>query len=219
MSRKAARRDRHTDDTRRAIVAAARQAFARDGYAASSLDEIVGRARLTKGALYHHFASKAALLEAVYIELEQELAATVAGAAKACHGGPWERMAAAVDTFFTASAEPAYLRIVLRDAPQVLGPTHGREIDQAIGVGLIVELLAGLGGDGGLRPLPLAMTARVLLAAASEVAMSMAYADDPDAVRRDGSAVIFALLDGLRAAPPRPPAPEPREPPRQPRPA
>jgi AcrR family transcriptional regulator len=209
MSRNGARRDRHTDDTRRALLAAARDAFARDGYANTSLDTIVGRARLTKGALYHHFTSKAALLEALYVELEQELAAAVASAARGCRGGPWDRIVAALDMFFTASSEPAYVRIVLRDAPLVLDRIHGREIDQAIGVGLIVELLAALGSDGGLRPVPSAMTARVILAATSEVAMSMAYADDPERVRAEGTAVILTLLDGLRGAAPRPGAAAP----------
>jgi AcrR family transcriptional regulator len=194
-----ARRDQHADDTRRAILAAARQAFARDGYANTALESIVGPARLTKGALYHHFKNKAAVLEALYIEMEQELATAVTAAVVACPGGAWARMAAAVDAFFEASAEPAYVRIVLRDAPHVLGTLHGREIDQAIGLGLIIELLTELHREGLLRPVPLVTTARILLAAASEVAVGMAHADDPALVRREGTQVLLALLDGLRA--------------------
>jgi AcrR family transcriptional regulator len=196
---KLARRDQHTDDTRRAILAAARQAFARDGYALTSLDAIVGRAGLTKGALYHHFASKAAVLEALYVEMEQELAAQVQAAAGAAEGTAWARMAAAVDAFFTASSEPAYVRIVLCDAPLVLGPMRGRQLDQAIGLGLVVELLAAWNAEGTLRPVPLVMTARILLAAASEVAVAMAHAEDPAPVRAEGTAALFALLAGLRA--------------------
>jgi AcrR family transcriptional regulator len=195
------RREQHADDTRRAILVAARQEFARQGYAATSLDAIVGPARLTKGALYHHFKNKAALLEAVYIEMEEELAARVRAAVRGCDGGAWDRMAVAVDAFFTASAEPAYARIVLRDAPLVLGSRHGREIDQAIGLGLLIELVVDLLASGELRPLPVVATARVLLAAASEVVVTMAHAGDPETARNEGVAVVFALLDGLRAAP------------------
>lgn len=212
MSSNGPRRDQHADDSRRAILAAARHAFARDGYASTSLDEIVAPARLTKGALYHHFKNKAALLEAVYVEMEEELATSVKAAVMSCPGGAWERMVAAVDAFFTASAEPAYVRIVLRDAPQVLGTRHGREIDQAIGLGLVVELIAGLRDDGVLRPVPVLATARVLLAAASEVAVSMADAEDPEQARRDGSAAFFALLEGLRAPVIEVFAPRPSEP-------
>lgn len=198
------RRDQHAEDTRRAILAAARQAFARDGYADTSLEAITALARLTKGALYHHFESKAALLKAVYIEMETEMADKVMAAVASSRGGAWDRMLTAVDAFLAASAEPAYVRVVLRDAPPVLGWHKGREIDQAIGLGLVVELVAALRDDGILRPLSITTTARILLAAASEVAIAMAYADDPAATRAEGTAVLVALLDGLRTAPPAP---------------
>jgi len=197
--RAGARRDQAADDTRRAILAAARRAFARQGYDETSLEAIVVPAKLTKGALYHHFKSKAAVLEAVYIEMEEELAARVTAAVTSSGGSAWDRMTTAVDAFFAASAEPAYVRIVLRDAPLVLGPIHGREIDHAIGLGLVIQLITDLAAEGALRPLPIVTTARVLLAAASEVAIAMAYADDPELARKEGTEVVLALLDGLRA--------------------
>ena len=198
MSVKLARREQHADDTRRAILAAARQAFAREGYGATSLDAIVARARVTKGALYHYFPSKAAVLEAVYVEMEQELARAVEAAAAAATGGAWGQLVASIDAFFTASAEPAYVRIVLCDAPLVLGRVLGRELDQEIGLGLVGALLAALEAERGLVPVPRAMTARILLAAVSEIAIAMAQAADPAAVRAEGTAALFALLDGLR---------------------
>lgn len=190
-------REQHADATRRAIVSAARHAFADRGYAATSLDAIVGAAGVTKGALYHHFKDKAAVLGAVYIEMEEELAIQVKAAVTACSGRAWDRMLAAIDAFFTASAAPAYTRIVMRDAPLVLDAHHGREIDLAIGLGLVTELVADLLHEAG-RALPIQITARMLLAAASEVARTMAHADDPGRARRDGTAVLVALLDGLR---------------------
>ena len=193
------RRALHVEDTRRALLDAARHELAAKGYVATSLDDIVARAGLTKGALYHHFRSKAALLEAVYIEMEEELAGTVQRA-MADVADPAARLAAAISAFFTASAEPAYARIVLRDAPLVLDPARSREIDQRIGLGLVVELVTGLRDAGMIGPLPIEMTARLLLAAVSEVATGMAHADDPEAVHREGMLVIEALLGGLRLA-------------------
>ncbi len=201
MSSNGPRRDQHAGDSRRAILAAARQAFSRDGYAKTSLDAIVAHARLTKGALYHHFKSKAAVLEAVYVEMEEELATAVKTEVMSCTGGAWDRMIAAVDAFFTHSADPEYVRIVLREAPPVLGTRHGRAIDQAIGLGLVMQLVGDLRSEGTLRPLSIEATARVLLAAASEVAVSMAHAEDPERARQDGAAVVFALLEGLRRTP------------------
>lgn len=192
------RRDEHARDTRRAILAAARQAFAENGYADTPLEAIVGPARLTKGALYHHFDSKAAVLEAVYVEMEEELARQVSAAVLASGGLAWDAMLAAVHAFFAASAEPAYARIVLRDAPLVLGVRQGRRIDHAIGLGLVAELVDALCQAGELPPLPVVTTARILLAAASEAAVAMAYADDPTTARAEGTAVVVALLEGLR---------------------
>jgi len=200
----AARRDVHAEDTRRALLAAARRAFAKNGYAATSLDDIVGRARLTKGALYHHFASKAAVLEAVYIEMEQELITSVTQAVMAAGSDAWSRIVAALEAFFDASAEPEYVGIVLRDAPHVLGARHGRELDQAIGLQLVCELLAGMREEGLLPAIPLEATARVLVAATSEVAVSMAYAGDPALARKEGTAVVLAILEGFRASAQRP---------------
>jgi len=199
-SKRRARRDDNAAATRRAILDAARQAFARTGYAATSLDAIVGAARLTKGALYHHFKSKAAVFEALYAEMENELAREVQAAVGQCRGSSWDRVVAAVAAFFSASAETEYVQIVLRDAPQVLGPAQSREIDQAIGLALIVQLLSELFEDGGIR-LPMIATARVVLAAVSEVAVTMAYARDPARARREGTTVILALLAGLLVTP------------------
>lgn len=194
------RRALHVEDTRRALLAAARHEFATRGYAQASLDDIAARARLTKGALYHHFASKAAVLTAVYLEMEQELAERVAAAVQASAGDARARLFAAVEAFFAASAEPAYARLVLRDAPGVLDRVEGRSIDHAIGLALVTDLLAALRAEGRLGPLPLDMAARMLLAAVSEVAMSMAHADDPAAVQAEGMAVIDALITGLELA-------------------
>lgn len=192
-------RESQPEATRRAILAAARHAFARDGYDNTALDSIVAPVRLTKGALYHHFKNKAALLEAVYVEMEQELASRVTAAVEACAGGAWERMVAAIDAFFEASSDPDYVRIVLRDAPHVLGPAHGRAIDHAIGLGLVIHLVQALAQAGAITAVPLVTTARMLLAAASEVAVAMAYDDDPARVRREGTEVLLAMLSGLRA--------------------
>lgn len=198
-SSSAARRVELAADTRRAILAAARQAFARKGYASTSLEDIVAPARLTKGALYHHFESKAAVLEALYVELGEELAARVARAVEAASDDAWQRLVAALEAFFAGSAEPDYARIVLRDAPPVLGGRHGREIDQAIGLALVCELVEGLQRASLMPPLPVLAVSRVLLAATGELAVAMAFSDDPDAARREGTEVVLAILAGLRA--------------------
>jgi AcrR family transcriptional regulator len=194
-----ARREEHADDTRRALLAAARRAFAQKGYAATSLEDIVGPARLTKGALYHHFTNKAAVLEALYIEMSEQLLESVTRAVIAAGNDVWAKLVAALEAFFDASTEPEYVRIVLREAPHVLG-SHGRDLDQSIGLAFVSELVAGLQKEGLMPALPVAMTARVLLATTGEIATTMADASDPVAARREGTAVLMAMLEGLRDA-------------------
>src|SRR5260370_7518983 len=65
-------RSQHAEATRRAVLAAARSLFGRNGYAQTSVDEIADAARVTKGAVYHHFAGKEALFRAVYAEAGAE---------------------------------------------------------------------------------------------------------------------------------------------------
>ena len=88
----------------------------------------------------------------------------------------------------------------MRAQPGVLDRVEGRSIDHAIGLALVTDLLAALRAEGRLGPLPLDMAARMLLAAVSEVAMSMAHADDPAAIQAEGMAVIDALITGLELA-------------------
>jgi AcrR family transcriptional regulator len=194
----AARRDEHAEDSRRAILAAARRVFADKGYAAASLEDMVGPARLTKGALYHHFRNKAAVLEAVYTEMEEELVRAVGAAVAAAGDDPWQRMLAALDAFLEASSEPAYVRIVLRDAPPVIGRERGRDIDQAVGLTYVEALIRSFVEEEGASSLSIPAAARILIAATGDVAMSMAHAADPERVRAEGREVLVAMLEGLR---------------------
>ncbi|MFT3928609.1 MAG: TetR/AcrR family transcriptional regulator [Myxococcales bacterium] len=195
--KKPLRRDQHSEDTRRAILEAARKAFAEKGYAETSLEDIVAPARLTKGALYHHFQSKAAVLEALYVEMEEQLVTHVQARMANASDDSVSRIEAALDAFLDASSEPAYVRIVLRDAPNVLGQTRGRALDHAIGLDLVLALVTSLREEGMMPDLPIEATARMLLTAASEVVVSMAHSDDPEHVRREGRAVVLAIFEGF----------------------
>jgi len=194
------RRDQSAEESRSSILEAARAAFAEKGYAATSLEDILAPTGLTKGALYHHFANKAAVLEALYVSMEEDLVARIGVAVASAEGDARSQIATALDAFLEASGEPSYVRIVLRDAPTVLGTEKGRAIDQRLGIGMTEALLHALVGDGYLPPFSIPMAARVVLAAVSEVAVTMSTSADPDAVRREGRDVVLAMLDGLRGA-------------------
>ncbi len=73
----ASRRAQYSASTKRALVDVAEELFTENGYAATSLDAIVAGARVTKGALYHHFSGKQALFEAVFERVESNASKSI----------------------------------------------------------------------------------------------------------------------------------------------
>src|SRR3712207_8246971 len=109
-----------TEATTTALVDAARELFAQDGFAATSLDAVVARAGVTKGALYHHFASKRELFRAVY-DREQQRAAEVVAAAAARKRDPWDAFEAGAGAVLDHTLAPGGERVTLIDGPGALG--------------------------------------------------------------------------------------------------
>lgn len=191
------RREAYAQETRRALLRSATRVFARSGYAAASLDDVVRGARLTTGAVYHHFGGKAGLFTAVFEELEADLMKRVETAALSSAGGPWEQAEAALDAFLDASVRPEYLQIALRDAPTVLPWSKQREIDARGAVAFLHQMLAQLMDAGVIEKLPLGALSRVWLGMLTEAAQSIAHADDREKARRDARTVLLRLLRGL----------------------
>lgn len=187
-----------TEATRGALITAARQLFAERGYAGVGTEEIVRAAGVTRGALYHHFDGKRELFEAVYVQIEVELAERIAaGALQANASSPLEAMRAGTEMFLTASTEPETQRIVLLDGPAVLGWDRWREIAAAHGLGLIEATLAAAIEAGAIESQPVKPLAHVLMGALDEGAMLVARAEDPEAARTEVTATLASLLDGL----------------------
>jgi AcrR family transcriptional regulator len=187
--------------TRAALIAAGRELFAERGYAAVGTEEIVQAAGLTRGALYHHFAGKRELFEAVYEQIEGEVSERIAADAL---GGPdpLEALRAGGRSFLEHCLEPEVQRIVLLDAPAVLGWERWREIGARYGLGLIEAALQAAIDAGQIPPTPVRPLAHVLLGALDEAAMAVARADDPAAATDEMASVLSSLLDGLRSEPP-----------------
>ena len=186
------------EETRKALIAAGRELFAVRGYDDVGAEEIVRAAGLTRGALYHHFPSgKPALLEAIYERLEAESTQRVAHVVldSGMHS-PLAAMKAGVAAFLDECAEPGFQRIVLHDAPAVLGWDRWREISASNGLGLIEASLIAAIEAGEIRPLPVKPTAHLLLGALDEAAMLLARSSDP-AGRAEITTVLLALIDSF----------------------
>jgi AcrR family transcriptional regulator len=182
--------------TRAALLRVGRELFAERGYAGVGTEEIVARAGVTRGALYHHFADKRDLFRAVHEELEQAL---VAGIGERIAGieDPWDLMLSGVRAFLDACTDPAVMQISLIDAPAVLGWVQWREIDERYGLGLISFGLQNAIDGGVLAPRPVRPLAHLLMGAMAEAAMVIANADDPRAARAEVEPPLIALLEGL----------------------
>jgi AcrR family transcriptional regulator len=181
-----------------ALTTAARELFAERGYAAVGTEEIVQRAGVTRGALYHHFrGGKEDLFRAVLVQISAETVRDIADVATATDD-PWEALVLGCDAFLDACASPDVQRIVLTDAPAVLGWDVRRAIDRDYGLGLLEAALQRAMDAGRLREGSAISLAYVLAGALDEAAMVVARAEDPLEARAEMGRTVRRLLDGLR---------------------
>src|SRR3954464_5227056 len=134
------RRAEFSASTRRALVDVAEELFTEHGYAATSLDAIVAGARVTKGALYHHFSGKQALFEAVFERVESDAARAIQKALKG-HRDPWAKATAGLRAFLAVVQEPRYRRIVIQEGPSVLGYERFREQEERSTFANVLEIV------------------------------------------------------------------------------
>jgi AcrR family transcriptional regulator len=191
---------RRSAPRRPALIEAARPLFAERGYAGVGTEEIVRAAGVTRGALYHHFDGKKRLFEAVYEQIEAELAERIAtGALNAGAESPLDAMRAGAEMFLRACTEREVQQIALLDGPSVLGWDRWREIGAEHGLGLIEATLQGAIDAGAIAEQPVRSLAHVLMGALDEGAMLVARADDPEAARAEVGRTIDTLLGALSA--------------------
>jgi AcrR family transcriptional regulator len=184
--------------TQRALIAAARRLWGERGYAEVGTPEIAEAAGVTRGAMYHQYADKAALfrvvLEALDREIIERLQASVAAARPKT---PGETMHAMADAWLDIAGEPEVRQLMLIDAPSVIGWWEYREMSQRNSIEAAELLLQAAIDAGQLRPQPLRPLALVLLGALDEAAMYLAGAQDAERARQEVSRVVHDLIDGL----------------------
>ncbi|QTX03901.1 TetR/AcrR family transcriptional regulator [Agromyces archimandritae] len=181
--------------TRAALVDIAARRFARDGYAGVALDDVVGEAGLTRGAVYHHFGSKQGLFRAVVEHAQHH----VAGAVERAADGDGPALARFLDgcrAFLEASLDHEVRRILLVDGPAVLGWADWREGDLDTSVPLLDEGVAELAAAGVIEG-DLAVVATMVSGALNELALAAAERRDAAARIDAGIATLERMLSGL----------------------
>jgi AcrR family transcriptional regulator len=192
------RRQEYVEATRAALLESASELFTEKGFAHTSLDEVASAARLTKGALYHHFASKQALFEQVLEAVNDRIVETViAAGAKAEQ--PWERLMGGLEAFLDVCLDREYQRICLQQAPAVLGWERCRELESRM-MGLLDAMLRELAEAGETRLRPSPLLTRVLFRMLSEAAMAIGESEDQTAARAEVGVLLSQLLSSIHTA-------------------
>jgi AcrR family transcriptional regulator len=185
-------------DTRATLVATARRLFGEIGYHATGTEDIVARAGVTRGALYHHFRNKEALFESVCRQVELELTTQAQAATLAMQGQTRQRAIASLRVYLEL-LETRYdvQRILLVDGPAVLGWERWRAIRSEFEFAGWVRTLSLLTEQGQMSPAPIEPLAQIILAAVDEAALAVAHAGDPKTMLADMMEALTMLIGGL----------------------
>ena len=190
------RRAMSIEATRAALINVARRHFARDGYSRAELARIAADAGVTTGAIYHHFANKKALFQAVAEELEAEIlaAATSSGEVE-----PWRRLQTGFEQLIDVCASAEVQRIIFVEAPQVVGPDAWRKIELRFAFGALRAVLASLIAAKIVKPYPLDLVARTLLALLRETSAEVARSKRDPRIRAQIADLVAGIFDALRS--------------------
>ncbi len=195
----ATRRQQYSASTKRALVDVAEEVFTDHGYANASLDTIVAGARVTKGALYHHFSGKQALFEAVFERVENDASRRIQQALRG-QKDPWSKALSGLRAFLAVVQEPAYRRIVIQEGPAVLGYERFREQEERSTFANVLEIVRSVleAGRWDLDEPMLQTYARIFFGAMSSAGESVASASDPEEAAERVEAAIAFLLRGVQ---------------------
>ncbi len=190
---KAAQREATTQK----LIEVGREIFTQYGYAQASTEEIVHRAGVTRGALYHHFASKEGLFHAVLEDVQKDVAQWIEASASETDD-LWEQLVAGCRAFLKASLNPQVQRIMLIDAPAVLGWDAWRQIDAEQGMQTLHSVLMELTAHGLIHPQPMNALVHLLSGAMNEAALWIARSEHPEQALEEAAAALEHLMGALR---------------------
>jgi AcrR family transcriptional regulator len=182
--------------TRGQLIEVATRLFAEHGYEGTSIEAVLAAAGVSRGALYHHFPGKEALFEAVVVAVSDQVTVDLAAAV----GGrtdPVDAMRTAALAWIGLAADPVIQRVVLVDAPSVLGWERWRDMDGGRTLGILRAMLQAVSDSGRLPSALVNPFSHMILAALDEIVLVVARADDPVAAVAEGRMAVEAFLDRL----------------------
>ncbi|MBW8826592.1 MAG: TetR/AcrR family transcriptional regulator [Acidobacteria bacterium] len=209
------RRDDHANDTRQALLTAARALFATKGYAETATEDVVRAARVTRGALYHHFRGKEELFRTVVTEVVADAVDSLTGPAeRPLDQGrdAWDAVIAGCHDYLDLCLQPQYSRILLVDGPAILGFQAVSDLSEAYGGEAWERVLRRSVDSGVIVQVPVETLAHLLASLVTDAAIRVNTSANPRAERAACREVLTSVMEGLRATPVGEPTSEPREP-------
>lgn len=192
----ARRRIETMEENRAKLLAAGRKAFAAEGFAGASMDELTASVGLTRGALYHNFGDKKGLLAAVVAQVDGEMAERARSASTGA-GDAWEQLLAEGEAYIAMALDPEVRRIVLLDGPAFLGdPSHWPSQNACLQA--TIQAVERLVADGIMRRVDIEAAARLLCGAALNAALWVAASDDPRAMLPRAAEAFRLMAGGFR---------------------
>ena len=189
-------KDEQSQITKRALLDIAKELFTERGYAHTSTEEVVRRAKVTRGALYYHYRDKAALFEAVFDEVRLGYLQAVKERVQATEGDTWQQLVTGCQAFIESVADPSVQRIVYVDGPAVLD--WSIEQRRAPGLILLRNIFKKLMAEGLVEQMPLEPLIRLIWVTFFEAAIYISQVGDNAAARKEMTDTLIRLLTGLR---------------------
>jgi AcrR family transcriptional regulator len=182
--------------TRGQLIEVATRLFAEHGYEGTSVEAVLSAAGVSRGALYHHFAGKEALFEAVVSAVSDQVTVKLTEAVRGC-ADPLDAMRTAAIAWIGLAADPVIQRVVLVDAPSVLGWDRWRAMDDGRTLGAMRAMLQAISDSGRLPAELVGPFSHMILAALDEIVLVIARAPDSAAAVAEGRMAVQALIDRL----------------------
>ncbi|GAA0923471.1 TetR/AcrR family transcriptional regulator [Nonomuraea longicatena] len=198
MSTTQSRREQYSQATKAALLDAATRRFAAHGFAKTSLEDVAADIHASRGAVYHHYPSKAALFEAVVERLEAETMGRIAEQTSPA-ADAWEASMVALDVFLDRCCDPVYGRVVWIEAPLALGWRRWNDLQVKYGHGVVANLFEGLIAAGRLKPMPVEPMANLVFHLLCGAGQALAESSEPERPRvlAEYKQAINLLLDSL----------------------
>jgi AcrR family transcriptional regulator len=192
------RKAEQSRETQDRLLRAARDLFTERGYAGTAMEDLVAKAGMTRGALYHQYRDKRDLFRAVFQSVEEDYGQRIAMAA-ANESDPWAQLRAGARAVLASATDPAVRRIVLTDGPSVLGWEEWRRIDSQYSLGMVRAIFEANIAAGNIPEQPIEPLTHLIVGALNEASLAVAAASDAAGAREAFATAMERVLEALRA--------------------